>query len=222
MFPKLVINYSRNLALIDPVHGCELSMRVSGGHFSYLGHLNPCKFGGSRVLTGRLPISALVDHVLNVFVLGSKKQMRRVAARPEVAMVQNLHAFRHRPEVDYPTRDVRVDDIASPSAFLDLAIAACGDSGGPNPTRSKLGLVRRYRSILVNLLPKSFKERDGEALREGGILNKVRRHIDSRVVNVLARMQLQLRRALSFCNPTAVLTQAFFSSSVGTGVIEGC
>lgn len=200
IFPSFMIQDSRNTTTIDAKHRAKLtSCNVSGSiQDSYFRNLLPSEFCVRVSFSAWRIASPLLPHIMGIVSRSAKKQVLRVATSSVVAFVQNLKPIRHRSVFDNPGSDVGVDNPFTSSATLDLAIATRGNSSRPIMTRAKLWSVRWDWAICINLGQKTFNKRIRETLRENWILNKVLRHIDSYVVDVLARLQLLLRRAPSF------------------------
>jgi len=166
-------------------------------HVPNLSHNYPGKLCTSLPLSAGWVSSTLFPHIAIVLCIGPKPQVRGIDARRIVATVANKEAGRNSSSLDQPACDVRVDNWRASPSRLDLAVTNTYASR-PQPARPESRGDGWHGSVFINLRPKSFAKRNGEALRKSGILNKVARHIDSLVVDVLARLQLQLRRAPLF------------------------
>lgn len=109
-----------------------------------------------RVRLGTIIPPALSGHVLKVFLVGSKKQMVRIATKSIIALVAHAHSLRRLAIRDYPHAFV-CGHFLKPGCFvIKLAISVTEFSTSPRPAFSKLRLRVRRWAIPVNLGPESF------------------------------------------------------------------
>lgn len=151
-------------------------VRHFGGERSYKPHIVITQ------LVRPISVSSFLDFIVRVYLVVSKKQMARINTWRKIATMEHRETFRDIAVVQNPRRSVRVNERGSQCPQRDNSITIGNCCRSPNPTSHQFRFVRWYRTVLINLRPKTLSERYGEALRKCGILSTVSLHKSVRLI----------------------------------------
>jgi len=94
----------------------------------------------------------LIGAILGVFQLRSNKQVRRINARPIVALVKDEKPFWNFPMMQQIGKAIRCVWL---SIKMEIAMTILSFASNPNPAFSKFGNVRRNWAVFINFCPKT-------------------------------------------------------------------
>jgi hypothetical protein len=112
----------------------------------------------SRVMLLSFSWATLFSGIFSIINIGSQKQMRRVLASRVIALVQNLHIWGDRSNIQNPTNPMSRETrpVLAPRSYS--TVAPRHFRANPNPTFSQIAHMFRNWAIFINLFPIPFRK----------------------------------------------------------------
>lgn len=149
VLPCFAVDYEINGDSRHVEKASQLNALFASGNtfsdFSYLRFIQLCLVVLRTLHTRWINCALFVVHVLNIILLGSKKQVRWIAARRSIARMANIHAWWNGNIMQLVTKAMGVDANAP---NRDRAISCLGQLSRPQPTT--------VGAILIDALPETF------------------------------------------------------------------